>query len=145
MHVTVYSKPGCHLCEDALQIIDRLTTRYSLDVTEVNILDDMAIFEQYREIIPVVEVTDVPAGRLVAPISEPALHAYLRMARDAIKDHNPVAVAQPVAEQVMFGHTVRTYGDSEKGFLAIDDAGNGALAVPKESWLHRVTRKVGRR
>jgi glutaredoxin len=145
MHVTVYSKPGCHLCEDALQIIDRLTTRYGLDVTEVNILDDMAIFEQYREIIPVVEVTDAPVGRLVAPISEPALHAYLRMAKDAIKDRDLLTVAQPVAEHDLLGQTTPRDGDSEKGFLAIENPGNGASAVPKASWLDRMARRVGRR
>src|SRR6476620_1380111 len=86
MHVKVYSKPDCHLCEDALQIIDRLTAEYGLDVTEVNILDDMAVYEQYKEIIPVVEVTDVRVGRVVAPITEPELHAYFKMARHAIED-----------------------------------------------------------
>ncbi len=84
MHVTVYSKPGCHLCEDLLLNIERLTTLYGLDVTEVNILDDMAVYEQYREIIPVVEVTDVPVGRLVVPISEPDLHTYFKTAEHAI-------------------------------------------------------------
>jgi hypothetical protein len=64
--------------------IDRLTARYDLDVTEVNILDDIAIYEQYREIIPVVEVTDAPVGRLVVPITEPALHTYFKMAQQAI-------------------------------------------------------------
>jgi thiol-disulfide isomerase/thioredoxin len=84
MHVKVYSKPGCHLCEDALTIIDRLASRYDLVVTEVNILDDPAIYEQYREIIPVVEATGVEVGRLAAPITERDLRAYFDAAQRAV-------------------------------------------------------------
>src|SRR5260370_933398 len=100
MHVKVYSKPECHLCEDALQIIDRLTPQFGLDVTEVNILDDMATYEQYREIIPVVEVTAVRVGRLVAPISESELYAYFVMAQHAIEDRarRTGSVVQPYRE-----------------------------------------------
>jgi glutaredoxin len=86
MQVTVYSKPGCHLCEDALLLIDRLAQRYGLDVTEVNILDDPAIYEQYREIIPVVEVADAPVGKLSAPITERDLRDYFDK---AIINHQP--------------------------------------------------------
>ena len=81
MHVMVYSKPGCHLCEDTLLMIDRLAPRYRLDVTEVNILDDPAIYEQYREIIPVVEVTGAEVGRLAAPITDSDLRTYFEKAR----------------------------------------------------------------
>jgi glutaredoxin len=87
MHVTVYSKPGCHLCEDALDSIDRLTPQYGLDVTEVNILEDMAVYEQYRDIIPVVEATDAQVGRLVVPFSEADLGAYFEKARRATGDN----------------------------------------------------------
>ncbi|MEO8285798.1 MAG: DUF2085 domain-containing protein [Chloroflexota bacterium] len=102
MHVNVYSKPGCHLCEDALQIIDRMTAQYGLDVTEVNILDDMEMYEQYRDIIPVVEVTDVRVGRLVAPITEPELQAYFTMAQHAILDRSRLrSVVVPYRESAL--------------------------------------------
>jgi glutaredoxin len=154
MHVMVYSKPGCHLCEDVLQVIDRLTVRYGLDVIEVNVLDDMAIYEQYREIIPVVEVTDAPVGRLVVPISESALRAYFRMAEDAVKNREPVSIAQPYAEQFMAGRATSADENSEKGFVGTPGPGGDrrdALQCvstlqppsPKESWLDRVARKVG--
>jgi glutaredoxin len=86
MHVTVYSKPGCHLCEDALLMIDRLAPRYALDVTEVNILDDPAIYEQYREIIPVVEVPGAQLGSLAAPITERELREYFEKARRTVSN-----------------------------------------------------------
>lgn len=84
MQVTIYTKPGCHLCDDALQLIDKLTSRYDLQVTEVNILEDMSIYEQYKLLIPVIQVTDVAVGPLTVPITEPAMHAYFAAAQKAI-------------------------------------------------------------
>ena len=84
MQVTVYTKPGCHLCDDALQLIDKLTPRYDLQVTEVNILEDMAIYERYKLVIPVIQVTDVPTEPLTVPITEPAMHSYFAAAQKAM-------------------------------------------------------------
>src|SRR6476661_3217042 len=78
MRITIYTKPGCHLCEDTLSALDRLTPQYNLDVNEVNILDDMALYEQLKYEIPVVDIEDGRLGRLTAPIDEPTL----RMAFD---------------------------------------------------------------
>lgn len=81
MQVTVYTKPGCSICDAALQLVDKLTPRYDLQVTEVNILDDLAIYEQYRVLIPVIQVTDVQMGQLTAPITELVMHSYFIAAR----------------------------------------------------------------
>lgn len=82
MRVTVYTKPGCHLCEDALDLLDKLTPQYRLQVEELNILDDMALHEAYHTQIPVIEAENAATiGKLVAPISETELRAYLEMAR----------------------------------------------------------------
>ncbi|MEP6776007.1 MAG: glutaredoxin family protein [Chloroflexota bacterium] len=84
MQVTVYTKPGCHLCDDALQVIDKLTSRYDLQVAEVNILEDMAIYERYKLVIPVIQVTDVQVGPLTVPVTEAGMHAYFVAAQKAI-------------------------------------------------------------
>lgn len=81
MRVTVYTKPGCHLCEDALDLLDKLTPQYHLEVEQANILDDMALYEQMHEQIPVIVAEDGSYGRLVAPITEPELRAYLEVVR----------------------------------------------------------------
>jgi uncharacterized membrane protein/glutaredoxin len=81
MRVTIYTKPGCHLCEDALDLLDKLTPQYGLEVEQANILDDMALYEAMHEQIPVIVAEDGQYGRLVAPISEPELRAYLEVAR----------------------------------------------------------------
>jgi hypothetical protein len=69
VRLTLYSKPGCHLCEDAKDKIARLTARgYDLSVEERDISRDPVLFDRYRYVIPVVELPD---GRtLEAPISE---------------------------------------------------------------------------
>lgn len=69
MRLTLYSKPGCHLCDEAKIKIARLVARgFDLTVEERDISIDPALFERYRYSIPVVELPD---GRtLQAPISE---------------------------------------------------------------------------
>jgi uncharacterized membrane protein len=69
------------LCEDALDLLDKLTPQYKLEVEQANILDDMSLYEQMYEQIPVIVVEDGRNGRLVAPITEPELRAYLEVAR----------------------------------------------------------------
>jgi glutaredoxin len=84
MQITVYTKPGCHLCDDALHLLDKLTPKYDLQLTEVNILEDMAVYEQYKLLIPVIQVTDVPTGPLTVPITEANMHSYFASAQKAI-------------------------------------------------------------
>ena len=81
MRVTIYTKPGCHLCEDALDLLDKLTPQYGLEVEQANILDDMALYEAMHEQIPVIVAEEGQYGRLVAPITEPELRAYLEVVR----------------------------------------------------------------
>lgn len=51
--VTLYSKPGCHLCDDARTIIERVCADLGETYDEVSILDDPALLERYGEEIPV--------------------------------------------------------------------------------------------
>jgi glutaredoxin len=56
--VTLIGKPGCHLCDDAREVIRAviadLPEGSSAAVEEKNILEDPALHEQYVEDIPVV-------------------------------------------------------------------------------------------
>ena len=63
--VTLIGKPGCHLCDDARDVIR--TVLGSLAVSdpaltvalgEVSILDDQALFDEHVEDIPVVTIND---------------------------------------------------------------------------------------
>ena len=77
--VTLYSKPGCHLCEDAEAVIERVCADVGESYDEVSILDDPALLERYAEEIPVTLVDGkqhdfwrVDEGRLRAALAPPA-------------------------------------------------------------------------
>ena len=51
--VLVYSKPGCHLCEDALVVVQRVCAEVGATYEEVDITTDPALVKAYGEQIPV--------------------------------------------------------------------------------------------
>lgn len=53
-HVTFYTKPGCHLCEDAKREIERAGGRDAYTFEEINILSDPELQRRYATEIPVV-------------------------------------------------------------------------------------------
>jgi len=68
-------RPGCHLCEDAAELLERLSRRSPIEIVEVNILDSVDLFERYKHRIPVVEVAGGPT--LAAPIRAAELERIL--------------------------------------------------------------------
>ncbi len=53
--VTLLSRPGCHLCDDARAIVTRVVAEVGgVELLEQSILDDAALLERYRDEIPVV-------------------------------------------------------------------------------------------
>lgn len=53
LKLRIYSKPDCHLCEVAKEVIQRAAKKYPLAIEIVNILDDPRAFDLYRNDIPV--------------------------------------------------------------------------------------------
>ena len=51
--VTLYSKPGCHLCDDARAVIERVCADLGESYDEISILDDPGLLDRYAEEIPV--------------------------------------------------------------------------------------------
>ena len=54
--VTLYTRPGCHLCEDARALIEQVCAELDESYAEVSIADDADLERRYRERIPVVLV-----------------------------------------------------------------------------------------
>ncbi len=52
--VTLYSRPGCHLCDDARQALERVRGKAPFDLEEVDITTDDALHARYLERIPVI-------------------------------------------------------------------------------------------
>ena len=75
-HLTLYSRPGCHLCDDMKAVVDRVAARVPLSLDVVNIDDDATLTTRYGLEIPVLLVD----GRKVAKyrIEEAVLERTLR-------------------------------------------------------------------
>jgi glutaredoxin len=56
--VTLYGKPGCHLCDDARTIVEQVCAEVGVEWTEVDITQDDRLFTEYGEQIPVTFVDD---------------------------------------------------------------------------------------
>jgi glutaredoxin len=64
--VVFYTKAGCHLCEQAREMLDDIAAQAAYELTEIDIRSDPAVFEEYRYRIPVIIIdeTTVLEGRI---------------------------------------------------------------------------------
>ena len=58
-HVIIYSRPGCHLCDEAKTVIQNV----GYAVEEINIESDEELLKKYKYDIPVVMIDGVEAFR----------------------------------------------------------------------------------
>ena len=65
MRITLIGKPDCHLCQDAAEVLDRVCGELGLTWEKVSILEDPALYDEFWEKIPVVQVE----GRTVATMA----------------------------------------------------------------------------
>jgi glutaredoxin len=61
--VEIYSRPGCHLCNEAKEVIERVGRRVAFSLRVINIETDPELEKKYGEEIPVVFVNGMPAFR----------------------------------------------------------------------------------
>ncbi len=54
--VVLYGRPGCHLCDEAREVLDALKVGRGFALREVDIECDELLHARYLERIPVVEV-----------------------------------------------------------------------------------------
>jgi Glutaredoxin-like domain (DUF836) len=74
--VVVYSRPGCHLCDQALEAIVALHGEgYRFELHEVDIESDEQLLRRHLERIPVVEVDGAVVSELI--LDEAGLRARL--------------------------------------------------------------------
>jgi len=57
--VTLYSKPGCHLCDDAREVIARVCDEVGTAYDEIDVTTDPELQRRYGEQIPVTLVDGV--------------------------------------------------------------------------------------
>ncbi len=54
--VTLYSKPDCHLCDEAEHLLAQVGRRLPIEVRKVDIQSSPELFARFRYRIPVIEV-----------------------------------------------------------------------------------------
>jgi glutaredoxin len=59
--VTIYTRPGCHLCDEAKSAILASGCGGEIIIEEINIDEDAALQERYRYDIPVIFINGVKA------------------------------------------------------------------------------------
>ena len=69
--VTLYGKPGCHLCDEARAAVAEAREERAFDLEEVDVSADPVLHRRYGERIPVVAVDGEEAFEL--GVDAPAL------------------------------------------------------------------------
>ena len=59
VHVVLYSRPGCHLCDEARAVLETERARTPFDLEELDIESDAALVKEYGIRIPVVTIDGV--------------------------------------------------------------------------------------
>jgi glutaredoxin len=54
--VTLYGKPGCHLCEEAREAVETVRGELGFELEEVDVSLDPRLHARYGERIPVLEI-----------------------------------------------------------------------------------------
>jgi glutaredoxin len=78
--VVLYGRPGCHLCEQALAVLERVRARVPFALVVLDIESDDELFRRYLELIPVIEIDGSRAFELF--VDEAALERRLRRTSD---------------------------------------------------------------
>ena len=61
--VTLYTRPGCHLCEEARALIEPILREFGATLREVNVDADAALRERYGLDIPVIFIGERKAAK----------------------------------------------------------------------------------
>jgi glutaredoxin len=62
-HVIIYTRPGCHLCDEAKQAIESAHCADEYTLEEINIESDPALLSIYGHDIPVITINGTEAFR----------------------------------------------------------------------------------
>lgn len=61
--IILYTKPGCHLCDEMKAIIDRVGRRVPIAMEEIDISTDDELTRRYGLEIPVLLIDDRPGAK----------------------------------------------------------------------------------
>jgi hypothetical protein len=87
IRLTLYSRPGCHLCEEMRREVENLLGDLPHEWEIVDVDRDAELARRYGESIPILFVN----GHLFAKIRLPRLSSKLRLVRAAARSERPSA------------------------------------------------------
>jgi hypothetical protein len=58
--ITLVGRPGCHLCDAAREVVERVAADTGTGWREVSVAEDAQLAEKYAELIPVIVVDGAP-------------------------------------------------------------------------------------
>ncbi len=61
--ITIYSKPDCHLCDRAKEVVERCRQKVDFSVEIIDISQNSELLERYRDDIPVILLDGNEIGR----------------------------------------------------------------------------------
>jgi glutaredoxin len=70
MKVILYSKPGCHLCEEMKAELAKAAASIPFSLTEINIEEDEILLARYGPDIPVLTIDGVEAFKHRVSVAE---------------------------------------------------------------------------
>jgi glutaredoxin len=56
VHITLYTRPGCHLCEEALALLRQAARGGSVEIIAVNVDERPELAARYGERVPVARI-----------------------------------------------------------------------------------------
>ena len=59
MQLRIYSKPDCHLCDEAKAVLLKVAQEFDVSIEEINIEKDPDAYKKFRYDIPVIFLDDV--------------------------------------------------------------------------------------
>jgi glutaredoxin len=68
--VVLYTRPGCCLCDEARQVLERVRGRHPFALAERDIEQDDSLLRRYLERIPVVEIDGLEVFELFVDEAE---------------------------------------------------------------------------
>jgi glutaredoxin len=57
--ITIYSRPGCHLCDDAQNVLESLREELNFEIEVINIDEDVELIKLYSDQVPVIHIDGI--------------------------------------------------------------------------------------
>lgn len=70
MRLTLYTRPGCHLCDEMKAVVRRVQGQVACELTEVDISRHEALLKRYGRRIPVLVADGVEVARTRVGVAE---------------------------------------------------------------------------